>query len=271
MTRNSDSSPNYIAFYRDVFGFSDRVATALYDDQLFKDAATITKFGDSEIDNVCCTLCRDSSLPFAKLAVTRLKLLLFWVRHQLHTGRVIGGTQNPLVRTELNTLNLLKEQKRFEDSWATNNKEPEYTTIALDLASATKAFEKVKTILTHIRGVLGFPLVYVIRHLLLAGLQDDDPAFGEDDSKYSSHDHEMITRCPILEEGCDWDLSYDELKAQGPFNCLEKVLGYSPCAFLDLRHVVASEEVHSDPGWAPGVSHPLFPFLWEEQGQHHGQ
>ncbi len=118
--------------------------------QLFQDASTITEFGDSEIDSVCCTLRRDSSLPIAELAVTRLKLLTFWIRHQHRTGRVIGGVQNPLVRINLATLNQLKEQERLEDSWLANNKEPEYTAIALDLASAAKAFEKVKTILTRI-------------------------------------------------------------------------------------------------------------------------
>ena len=121
------------------------------------DHETIAKFGDSEIDNVCRTLRRDSSLPIPELAVTRLKLLAFWVRHQHRTGRVIGGVHNPLVRTDLATLNQLKEQKRLEDGWAANNKEPEYVPIALDLASAAKAFEKVKTLLTRIRGVLGVP------------------------------------------------------------------------------------------------------------------
>ena len=99
--------------------------------------------------------------------MTRLKLMTFWVRHQHRTGREIGGTSNPLVRIELKDLNLLKEQKRLEDTWAANNKEPEYTAIALDLTSAAKAFEKVKTTLTRIRGVWGAPLVYVIRHQLV--------------------------------------------------------------------------------------------------------
>jgi hypothetical protein len=65
--------------------------------------------------------------------------------------------------------------------------------------------------------VLGVPLIYVIRHILLPKEDDEDPAFGEDDSKYTSHDHEMITCCPILMEDCDYDLSYDVLKIQGPF------------------------------------------------------
>ena len=129
MTRDTDTRPYFIVWYRDVFGFSVRVATALNDEQLFKDASTI-----------------------AELAVTRLKLLTFWIRHQACTGHEIGGTSNPLVRTKLVTLNLLKEQKRLKDGWAANNKEPEYTAVALDLPSAAKAFEKVKTILTRMTG-----------------------------------------------------------------------------------------------------------------------
>ena len=92
---------------------------------------------------------------YLSLAVSRLKLLTFWIRHQTRTKREVGVTVNPLVRTKLATLNLLREQKRLEDGWAANNKEPEYTTIALDLASAAKAFEKVKTILTRVGGYFG--------------------------------------------------------------------------------------------------------------------
>ena len=76
---------------------------------------TINEFNVSETDSICCTLRRDSGLPIAELAVTRLKLLTFWIRHQAHTGCQVGVTTNPLVRTELTTLNLLKEQKRLED------------------------------------------------------------------------------------------------------------------------------------------------------------
>jgi hypothetical protein len=78
-------------------GFSTAVATALYYDQLFKDAATIAEFGDSDIDNVCRSLRRDSNLTLPELAVTRLKLLTFWVKHQNCTGRVIGGVDNSCV------------------------------------------------------------------------------------------------------------------------------------------------------------------------------
>jgi hypothetical protein len=52
--------------------------------------------------------------------------------------------------------------------------------------------------------------------------EDEDPAFGEDDanyglSKYTSIDHETITRCPIMTNDVDWDLEWDEIEVQGPF------------------------------------------------------
>ena len=81
MTRDTDTRPHLIKWYKEVFGFSNQVATTIYDDQLFQNAETITEFGDSEIDNICRTLRRDSSLPIAELAVTQLKLLAFWIRH----------------------------------------------------------------------------------------------------------------------------------------------------------------------------------------------
>ena len=220
MAGTSGANPNpvdsnrahFIAFFKKVLRVSDFVATALYDQQLLTDAATIAEFGNSEVDSVCQTLRRDSKLPIAELSIARLKLLTFWVRHQQRTGRAIGGPTRHLVRVELADLDLLKEQKRLEDGWAANNKEPEYTAIALDLASAAKAFEKVKTLLTRIRGVLGVPLVYVIRHILIPEEPDRDPPFEDED-----HDHETIARCPILADSADYDLEYDELEIQGPF------------------------------------------------------
>ena len=56
--------------FKKELGFSEQVATALYDDQLFRDAATIAEFGDGDIDNVCRSLRRDSNMPVAELAVT---------------------------------------------------------------------------------------------------------------------------------------------------------------------------------------------------------
>ncbi len=47
------------------------------------------------------------------------------------------------------------------------------------------------------------PLLYVIRVALVPEDDDDDPAFGEEDSKYTSDDMEMIAHAPILSDEAD--------------------------------------------------------------------
>ena len=50
----------------------------------------------------------------------------------------------------------------------------------------------------------GVPLLYIIRVALVPPEDDDnDPAFGDEDSKYISIDMEMIARAPILSDEAD--------------------------------------------------------------------
>jgi hypothetical protein len=76
------------------------------------------------------------------------------------------------------TIDLLRQQKRDEENWASNNKEPEYTLLTLDTATATKVFDKVKSILAQVRGVTGMSLIYVIRVVLIPEEGKDDPPLG---------------------------------------------------------------------------------------------
>ncbi len=67
---------------------------------------------------------------------------------------------------------------------------------------------------------MGVPLLYVIRVELVLEDDDDDPAFGEEDLKYTSIDMEMIACVPILSDEADTgndDYSISELEAIGPF------------------------------------------------------
>ena len=65
----------------------------------------------------------------------------------------------------------------------------------------------------------GVPLLYVIRVTLVPPEDDDDdPAFGDEDSKYISIDMEMIARTPILSDDADiGDEDTSDLEANGPF------------------------------------------------------
>ncbi len=49
----------------------------------------------------------------------------------------------------------------------------------------------------------GVPLLYIIRVALVPEDDDDDPACGDEDSKYISIDMEMIARAPILSDEAD--------------------------------------------------------------------
>ncbi len=62
-------------------------------------------------------------------------------------------------------------------------------------------------------------LLYVIRIALVSPEDnDDDPAFGDEDSKYISIDMEMIARAPILSDEADTsDEDTSDLEANGPF------------------------------------------------------
>jgi hypothetical protein len=90
--------------------------------------------------------------------------------------------------------------------------------LTLDTSTATRAFDKVKTLFGRVRGVTGVPLVYVIRVVLVLEDENDDPPFGDEESKYTSIDMEMIACAPILSN--DTDIYKEDscnLKAHGPF------------------------------------------------------
>ncbi len=62
------------------------------------------------------------------------------------------------------------------------------------------------------------PLVYVIRVALVPEDENDDPPFGDEESKYTSIDMEMIARAPILSNDADiYGEDSGNLEAHGPF------------------------------------------------------
>ncbi len=139
---------------------------------------------DDVVANVCKAVGKDVGQSVSKIAATKLKLVCFWVRHQYRTSREIGGTQRPLVKIIYSgEIDRLRQQKRDKDQWAAARTEPEYPSLTLDTSTATKVFDNVRTILGRTRGVMGVPLLYVIRVALVPPEGDNnDPAFGDEDS-----------------------------------------------------------------------------------------
>jgi hypothetical protein len=80
-----------------------------------------------------------------------------------------------------------------------------------------RVFDKIKTLLGQVRGLTGVPLVYVIRVALFPEDENDDPPFGDEESKYTSIDMEMIARTPILSNNADiYREDSANLEAHGP-------------------------------------------------------
>ena len=93
-----------------------------------------------------------------------------------------------------------------------------HSPVTLDLASATKAFDKTRTILTCMWGVTGIPLAYVIQQVLKPPPKDEDPPFGETKSEYTSIDQELIARAPILHKDANTTNKDINLEADCPFD-----------------------------------------------------
>jgi hypothetical protein len=138
--RAADTKAHFIAWYKEVFGFTNPVAKALYNEQLLQDKKTLAKLSDSEINSIMCAIRRTQAI--AERSVARLKLAIFWIKHQDRTQRKFGIPAAPLVRVTLDTIMLLKTQKQLEDKWRLGNKEPDYPPATLDLDSATKTLKK---------------------------------------------------------------------------------------------------------------------------------
>jgi hypothetical protein len=221
MAPNTYTRENVITWFTREFGFSRNAATALHDVQALKDAQALFELDDDDaVANVCKAVSIDVGQSVAKIAATKLKLACFWVRHQYRTSKEIEGTQRPLVKIIYSgEIDCLRQQKQEEDQWAAARTEPKYPSLTLDTSTATKAFDKVRTILGRTRGVTGVPLLYVIRVALVLPEDDDnDPAFRDEDSKYISIDMEMIARAPILDDEADTsNEDTSDLEANGPF------------------------------------------------------
>jgi hypothetical protein len=147
MTRNSDTRDNFLLWFIQEFGFNANAATALYDVQVLKDAKTLSELDDVAVANICKAVSKDTGQSVAEIAATKLKFACFWIRHQHRTSREIGVTSRPLVKINYSgAIELLRQQKQDKDNWATD-KEPDYPSLTLDTSTATRVFDKVKTLL----------------------------------------------------------------------------------------------------------------------------
>jgi hypothetical protein len=99
MAPNSDTRENIITWFTKEFGFSRNAATALRHVQALKDAQALSELDDNDaVANVCKAVGKDVGQSVAKIAMTKLKLACFRIRHQYRTSREIRGPKDHLLR-----------------------------------------------------------------------------------------------------------------------------------------------------------------------------
>jgi hypothetical protein len=116
MARDKDTRENFIAWYKEDFGFTANAVATLYDVQMLKTCSTLSELDYDAIANICKAVSKDTGQSVAKVAVTRLKLLCFWIKHQYRTSREIGMTSKPLVAVKFERISLLQLQKSDKDA-----------------------------------------------------------------------------------------------------------------------------------------------------------
>jgi len=224
-TRTDTSSPShlkaqFIAWIGHTASLSNDAATALFDKQQVRNAQVLYELSDDEIDNMCRAIRRGTDqgpgINIAELSVTRLKLISFYVKHVARTSRTLGE----ITSLEERAILQYKDQRDLELSWSDANPTPDsFPPVTLDTKTAAATFERVRNILSRIRGCTGVPLSYVIRHTLIPPDEEEDPSyFDEEGSTYASIDLEMIARAPILSPRANEDWSLERLEDEGPFH-----------------------------------------------------
>jgi hypothetical protein len=85
MARDKDTCKNIIAWYKEEFGFTANAATALHDVQMLKTCSTLSELDNDAVANICKAVSKDPCQSVGKVAMTRLKLVCFWIKHQYRT------------------------------------------------------------------------------------------------------------------------------------------------------------------------------------------
>jgi hypothetical protein len=173
-----------IDMFKQVLLFSQRVAEALYDDQMITTLDVLQDLTDDIIKELCRAIRKPGGdrpgHQISKLSMTCLKLFAFWARHMWQTSRRVDDWTN----MTYDKIKTLTNQKTLKDNLL-DSKLPETPAMTLKPHSAAKAFSDMLIILGKMRGIAGHPLSYILRPSLKgpydADMDDkteDPPPFG---------------------------------------------------------------------------------------------
>ena len=188
-------------FYENTIGLNRMASYALYVDENMKTEEAFRRIKPENIEKICTAIKKAHKTPISVMAMERLALLAYYIKHQDRTSRY-DYTLTSITNDDLDGLS---HHMEVELNWDKKHKTPDPTPVTLDEISAHKAFSNMRLLLAGMRGHNDVPLTYVIRPRILPpdwGTADPNyqPRFGAAGTPYSSVDDELTQRAPILSE-----------------------------------------------------------------------
>ena len=173
---------------------------ALYVEQTLTDTKILNKLTNKQIDAIYEAVRKRIGAgkgdPNPVLAVERLKLAVFCLKLAVRTSRIVPEWYE-VKRCHIEAIT---DQKTMEEDYlSSKDPGPKIKPMSLDVHSAPTCFDKIRVILSAMRGCTGIPLSYVIRLRLSPQRSVDEEPLGNANSPFGSIDEELVVRAPILQ------------------------------------------------------------------------
>ena len=231
-------------FYETTLGLNKKASYALYVYEGMRTAEDFCCIKPENIEKICTAIKKATKTTISIVAMERLGLLAYYIKHQERTSRYDFSLTN-ITNDDLDSLSHHMDVELY---WDKKNKTPDPTPVTLYETSVHKVFYNMRLLLASMRGLNDVPLTYVIRPRILPpdwGTADANyqPRFGRAGSPYASIDDELTQRAPILSENKqEWHnyhnfetLEEDGIKTQAfladnamVFTTLQQYWGKSP-------------------------------------------
>jgi hypothetical protein len=133
-------------------------------DQGLRESRHLTGLADCvSMEKLCKYVRAEAKTTIALQSCQHLIMLVYYLRHQECTSRAIPNLTDVLIAD----IEALDHHRMVEEDWVKTHQDPEPTPVTLDTASAAKAFNQMRQILTNMQGVSKVPLAYVVRKRIL--------------------------------------------------------------------------------------------------------
>jgi hypothetical protein len=133
-------------------------------DQGLRESRHLTGLADRvSVEKLCKYVRAEAKTTIALQSCQHLNMLVYYLRHQERTSRVIPNLTDVLIAD----IEALDHYWMVEEDWVKTHRDPEPTPVTLDTALAAKAFNQMRQILMNMRGLSKALLAYFVHKRIL--------------------------------------------------------------------------------------------------------